>query len=63
MCFKEEESIDHLFQGCEYAKEIRAYIHDNTQNRIQPSSRYRRGDIAIIIKIVLLKIRMIKIQL
>jgi hypothetical protein len=49
MCFGEEESIDHLFQGYEYVKEIRAYIHDNTQNHTQPSSRYRRGDITMII--------------
>jgi hypothetical protein len=41
ICFKEEESI-------EYAKEIRAYIHNNTQNHIQPSTRYRRGDITMI---------------
>jgi hypothetical protein len=38
-----------LFQGCEYAKEIKIYIHDNTQNHTQPSSRYQRGDITMII--------------
>jgi zinc-binding in reverse transcriptase len=49
MCLKDEESIEHLFQECEFAKEIRTYVHDNTQNHTQPSLRYRMGDIAMIV--------------
>jgi hypothetical protein len=49
MCLKDEKSIEHLFQECDFAKEIRTYIHDNTQNHTQPSLRYRRGDIAMIV--------------
>jgi zinc-binding in reverse transcriptase len=48
MCLSAEESINHLFQDCGYIREIRTYIHDNTQMHNQPSARYRRGDISMI---------------
>jgi zinc-binding in reverse transcriptase len=48
MCFSAEESINHLFQDCGYIREIRTYIHDNTQVHNQPSTKYQRGDISMI---------------
>jgi hypothetical protein len=41
MCGKAEETISHLFTGCQYVKEIRCYIHDMKQTHRPVSTAYR----------------------
>jgi hypothetical protein len=49
ICFQEEESVNHLFVGCQIVKEIRWYIHDVIQMRWQQSSaKYKRGDFQMV---------------
>jgi hypothetical protein len=49
MCFATEDNVKHLFTNYVKVKEIREYIHDERQNQLQASRRYKRGDISMLI--------------
>jgi hypothetical protein len=38
-----------FFEECSVMKEIRGYVHDETQRHVQLQARYRRGDISLIV--------------
>jgi hypothetical protein len=49
MCFKEEESVRHLFSECDFVKQIRRYIYDDISSNQSFTHGYTKGDPWIIL--------------
>jgi hypothetical protein len=49
ICYQKQQFVKHLFTDCKATKEIREYVHDETQRYMSTSDKYRRWDFILIL--------------